>query len=113
MSTDNTNTFTINPMIDNNDSIETPDKKQKIDDVSEENSEENSKENCDKFVDCKIYEDYNIEKIDYIDYMNEIKDINYIKDDYIIKNLCVECGVDMGYCNPRQYCGKTYCTTFR
>ena len=24
-------------------------------------------------------------------------------------NLCVECGVDMGYCNPRQYCGKTYC----
>ena len=26
-----------------------------------------------------------------------------------IKNLCIECGVDMGYCNPRQYCGKTYC----
>ncbi len=26
-----------------------------------------------------------------------------------IKNLCIECGVDMGDCNPRQYCGKTKC----
>jgi hypothetical protein len=26
-----------------------------------------------------------------------------------IKNLCIGCGIDMGYCNPRQYCGKTYC----
>lgn len=26
-----------------------------------------------------------------------------------IKNLCVECGVDMGPNNPRQYCCKTYC----
>ena len=25
------------------------------------------------------------------------------------KNLCVECGVDMGDCNPRQLCGKTRC----
>lgn len=24
-------------------------------------------------------------------------------------NRCVECGVDMGNCNPRQYCGKTRC----
>ena len=24
-------------------------------------------------------------------------------------NTCVECGVDMGHCNPRQLCGKTYC----
>lgn len=24
-------------------------------------------------------------------------------------NLCVECGIDMGDCNPRQYCRKTYC----
>ncbi len=28
---------------------------------------------------------------------------------YDYKNLCVECGVDMGSSNPRQYCGKTYC----
>ena len=33
--------------------------------------------------------------------------IDYTNQEY--KNLCVECGVDMGYCNPRQYCGKTYC----
>ena len=26
-----------------------------------------------------------------------------------IKNLCTECGIDMGPCNPRQLCGKTRC----
>ena len=26
------------------------------------------------------------------------------------KNLCVECGVDMGPINPRQYCGKYMCS---
>ena len=25
------------------------------------------------------------------------------------KNRCVECGMDMGECNPRQLCNKTYC----
>ena len=25
------------------------------------------------------------------------------------KNLCIECGEDMGINNPRQLCGKTYC----
>ena len=25
------------------------------------------------------------------------------------KNLCISCGIDMGSCNPRQYCRKTYC----
>jgi hypothetical protein len=24
-------------------------------------------------------------------------------------NRCVECGVDIGECNPRQYCGKWQC----
>lgn len=24
-------------------------------------------------------------------------------------NKCVECGIDMGRCNPRQLCGKTFC----
>ena len=24
-------------------------------------------------------------------------------------NHCIICGVDMGYCNPRQLCYKTYC----
>jgi hypothetical protein len=27
----------------------------------------------------------------------------------VIINKCLVCGVDMGECNPRQYCGKTYC----
>lgn len=26
-----------------------------------------------------------------------------------IKNLCTICKCDMGYGNPRQYCGKTFC----
>lgn len=26
-----------------------------------------------------------------------------------MKNRCTECNVDMGICNPRQLCGKTYC----
>jgi hypothetical protein len=26
-----------------------------------------------------------------------------------IINRCLECGVDMGRCNPRQLCGKTIC----
>jgi hypothetical protein len=80
--TPNTNTFTINVVIDNNDkTIESPNKKQKLCDVYEENKEENNKnENT-----------YNQEDL------------------YSMKNLCVECGIDMGYCNPRQYCGKTYC----
>jgi hypothetical protein len=26
-----------------------------------------------------------------------------------LKNRCIECGVDMGYQNPRQLCGKTIC----
>ena len=28
---------------------------------------------------------------------------------YVEKNLCVVCGIDIGHCNPRQLCGKTYC----
>jgi hypothetical protein len=24
-------------------------------------------------------------------------------------NRCIECGVDMGQSNPRQYCAKTHC----
>jgi hypothetical protein len=23
--------------------------------------------------------------------------------------LCTQCGIDMGKCNPRQLCGKTFC----
>ena len=27
-----------------------------------------------------------------------------------LENLCVDCGAKMGWDNPRQYCGKVYCT---
>ena len=27
-------------------------------------------------------------------------------------NLCMLCNKDMGYCNPRQLCGKQYCYIF-
>lgn len=27
----------------------------------------------------------------------------------VYKNLCMNCGIDMGECNPRQLCGKWYC----
>jgi hypothetical protein len=30
-------------------------------------------------------------------------------DEYVYKNLCLICGVDMGDDNPRQLCGKTQC----
>lgn len=105
MSTDNTptNTFTINVVVDNNNDndndkiYELPNKKLKLDKDCCEKS-------IDKFEDNIKFED------DKFEYINEIKEINEIKDDYyIFKNLCLECGVDMGECNPRQYCGKTYC----
>ena len=33
--------------------------------------------------------------------------INECQTGYV--NRCLECDVDMGECNPRQLCGKTYC----
>ncbi len=38
------------------------------------------------------------------------QDNSDLTEDEEIKNLCTECGVDMGPSNPRQLCGKTYCT---
>ncbi len=53
---------------------------------------------------------------------NKIYQNNDIKENTIIKNTiirgynletdswhCIECGIDMGPCNPRQLCKKTYC----
>lgn len=36
---------------------------------------------------------------------NIIRGYNEITDSW----HCMECGIDMGSCNPRQLCGKTYC----
>jgi hypothetical protein len=35
--------------------------------------------------------------------------ISYNNEEFDYKNRCTECNVDMGDCNPRQLCGKTYC----
>ena len=32
-----------------------------------------------------------------------------VQSDDISMNKCIVCGIDMGECNPRQYCCKTYC----
>lgn len=32
-----------------------------------------------------------------------------IEEEVDIRNLCIECGIDMGPLNPRQLCGKLYC----
>ena len=29
--------------------------------------------------------------------------------EYTGENKCLVCGIDLGECNPRQYCCKTYC----
>jgi hypothetical protein len=43
-----------------------------------------------------------------IDRLSEIS--NYKKTVYETEvNRCIGCGIDMGDCNPRQYCCKTYC----
>lgn len=47
-----------------------------------------------------------------IEFQRELEKINEFQKEYEdsnLKNLCVECGIDMGYMNPRQYCGKTFC----
>ena len=36
-------------------------------------------------------------------------DVNIVNINKCIANFCVGCGVNMGDCNPRQYCYKMYC----
>ena len=49
-------------------------------------------------------------------YLNHEKIISDFKKSLLnnregMMNRCLECQVDMGKCNPRQLCGKTYCST--
>lgn len=50
---------------------------------------------------------------DYIDKHIKQNNINIDNEEQFI-NRCVLCNIDIGFCNPRQYCGKSYCknTTF-
>jgi len=43
------------------------------------------------------------------DEYSELEYDNLDSDYEEMPNLCVSCGMDLGYCNPRQYCQKTYC----
>ena len=47
----------------------------------------------------------------YLDIENIEKELNNIIYQNMkgMKNLCVICGDDLGECNPRQLCGKTFC----
>ena len=53
------------------------------------------------------------DKIDnYIDIPNTLKHFIEVLEENITdieKNKCIECGIDIGRCNPRQLCGKLYC----
>lgn len=47
-----------------------------------------------------------------IEFQKEIKRMKELQKEYensYLKNLCIVCGIDLGYMNPRQYCGKTFC----
>ena len=48
----------------------------------------------------------------YLDVENILDDFkkSLIDNNNGIINRCTQCNVDMGQCNPRQLCGKTYCT---
>ena len=53
------------------------------------------------------------DKIDnYIDIPNTLKHFIEVLEENITdieKNKCIDCGIDIGRCNPRQLCGKLYC----
>ncbi len=56
------------------------------------------------------YFNYSDKKINSSD-KNKMKENNIIRG-YNIETCswhCIECGVDMGKSNPRQYCKKTFC----
>ena len=75
-----------------------------------------------QFKEHKDYEKMKIIKKQIIDYFTNVKN-EYVNEKSIMENImnifdtagkghinkCIECGIDMGECNPRQYCGKLYC----
>lgn len=62
--------------------------------TSDEDSDENPQDNT-----CENY--------DITDLLNTNSSDEASSDE--LKNLCIECGIDMGPNNPRQLCGKTEC----
>lgn len=46
---------------------------------------------------------------DCIEFEKELNDFEKEYEKTKFKNLCIECGIDLGYMNPRQLCGKIFC----
>ena len=48
----------------------------------------------------------------YLNFDNIINDFreSLLRNREGLVNRCLECGIDMGRCNPRQLCCKTYCS---
>jgi hypothetical protein len=44
-----------------------------------------------------------------LDYLNISEELVYGYNPKTDSWHCLECGIDMGKCNPRQLCRKTYC----
>ena len=59
----------------------------------------------------QVEEHYNQSLIEGDNFDSSLSSSNYKEDsNFVFKNLCVVCGVDMGDMNGRQLCGKWRCT---
>ena len=56
----------------------------------------------------EYFENSIIKKIK-LDYLNISEELVYGYNPKTDSWHCLECGIDMGKCNPRQLCRKTYC----
>lgn len=81
-------------------------------------SSDNKTNCCEEDYDCccceeDYYSDYEevSEVLDLADYYIRERDLIEEAEEYndAIINTCVVCGIDLGDCNPRQLCMKTYC----
>ena len=100
-------------------------KRQRVDTDDENNTEDSFQQDLNKMFNKKIKVDtesledrlYNlilmIEKSTstYLNHENIIEDFknSIVQNQEGMMNCCLECGEDIGRCNPRQLCGKTYC----
>jgi len=57
----------------------------------------------------KYAEDKEEKKDTEVNEVNEVNEVTEVNEVNEVTNRCLICGVDLGDCNPRQLCGKTYC----
>ena len=94
------------------------DTKEKVNGDNADNDADNDKYILESALEDKIEDEfYSLvtifsDKLDiYLDYDKILENFidSIIENNEGVKNRCCDCGVDMGQCNPRQLCGKTYC----